>query len=79
MLVRRGGRDAGAAAGVSQREAVGTVLDQKLARGGNQRFAKISMVEPLLRAHGCSFFCLGHDIFFLSGHRLRFNKLAYLT
>ncbi len=61
MLVRRGGRDARAAAGVSQREAVGTVLDQKVARGRNQRFAKISMVEPLLRAHRCSFLCLGHE------------------
>ena len=39
MLVRRGGRDARAAAGVSQREAVGTVLDEKVARGRNQRFA----------------------------------------
>ena len=41
MLVGRGGRDAGAAAGVGQREAVGPMLDQKLARGRNQRFAKI--------------------------------------
>ena len=74
MLVGRGGRDAGAAAGVGQREAVGAMLDQKLARGGNQRFAEISMVEPLLRVHGSLFFCLGHNDFFLRAIGLQFKS-----
>ena len=61
MLIGRGGRDAGAAAGVGQCEAIRPMLDQQLARGGDQRLAQVTVVEPLLRAHRGAIFCLSHD------------------
>ena len=64
MLVGRGGRDPGTAAGVGQGEAVGPMLDQQFARRGDQRLAQVAVVEPLLWAHRGAFLCLGHRIFF---------------
>ena len=63
VLVGRGSRDPGAAAGVGQCEAVRPMLDQQLTRGGNQRLAEVTMVEPLFSAHGGSMLCLGHNFF----------------
>ena len=46
VLIGRRSRHAGAAAGVGQ--SVRTMLDQQLARGGDQRLAQVTMVKPLL-------------------------------
>ena len=74
MLVGRGGRDPGPAAGVGQCGSVRPMLDQQLARGGDQRLAQVAVVEPLLWAHRGAVFCSAMTI---PSFGPRFNKLAH--
>jgi hypothetical protein len=39
------------------------MFDQQLSRGGNQRLAEVSMVEPLFGTNSGSIVCLGHTFF----------------
>ena len=63
MFVGRCRGDAGAATGIGERKAIGTMFDEEVMRGGNHRLAEIPVVKTLFRAHAC-LFCAWVIIFF---------------